>query len=314
MEHTKQPQHAAPAERETEPESMQAAPSVRREYRAYAYILAAAALWGMIGLWNRALMAGGFSPQTIVTVRNTGGLALLSAVFAVRDRSVFHVKREHLKYFFGTGVVSVLLFTLCYFSCQKLCSLAVASTLLYTAPAIVVVLSALLWKEPITKKKLIALVLTLTGCALVTGILTGGQSVTPAGILLGLGAGFFYALYSIFGRYALRHYGSMTVTVWTFVFAGAGALFFIRPAELAAAARQPEMWLLSLGLVACSTVAPYLLYTAGLSRVESGKASIMASLEPVVASLLGTLVFQEPMSGLTAAGIACVLAGVFILR
>ena len=91
-------------------------------------------------------------------------------------------------------------------------------------------------------------------------------------------------------------------------------MFFIRPAELTAAAAVPGMWLTAVGLVAVSTVAPYLLYTAGLSKVESGKASIMASLEPVVASLVGVAVFQEPMSGLTAAGIVCVLAGVVILR
>lgn len=287
----------------------------RTDWRAYVCILSGAALWGMIGLWNRRLMAGGFSPWSIVLVRNTGGLALLAAIFGIRDRSVFHIKKEHLKYFFGTGVVSVLLFTVCYFSCQKICSLAVASILLYTAPSIVVILSAVLWREPITKKKLLALGLTLLGCACVCGVFTGDLSVTPAGILLGLGAGFFYALYSIFGRYALRAgYNAQATTVWTFVFAGAGALFFIRPAELAAAAAEPSMWLTAIGLVAVSTVAPYLLYTSGLSRVESGKASIMASLEPVVASLIGVLVFQEPMSGLTAVGIVCVLAGVVILR
>jgi drug/metabolite transporter (DMT)-like permease len=240
---------------------------------------------------------------------------LLAAIFGIRDRSVFRIKKEHLKYFFGTGVVSVLLFTVCYFSCQKICSLAVASILLYTAPSIVVILSAVLWRESITRKKLLALGLTLVGCACVCGVFAGNLSVTPAGILLGLGAGFFYALYSIFGRYALRAgYSAQTTTVWTFVFAGAGALFFIRPAELAAAAPEPSMWLTAAGLVAISTVAPYLLYTAGLSRVETGKASIMASLEPVVASLIGVLVFQEPMSGLTAVGIVCVLAGVVILR
>ncbi|MEA4994044.1 MAG: EamA family transporter [Oscillibacter sp.] len=285
------------------------------DWRAYACILAGAALWGMIGLWNRRLMSGGLSPWSIVLVRNTGGLALLSAIFAVRDRSVFRVKREHLKYFFGTGVVSVLLFTVCYFSCQKITSLAVASILLYTAPSIVVILSAILWKEPVTKKKLLALLLTLLGCALVCGIFAGNLTVTPAGILLGLGAGFFYALYSIFGRYALRAgYDARTTTVWTFVFAGVGSLFFIRPAELAALSAAPSLWLGALGLVAVSTVAPYLLYTSGLARVESGKASIMASLEPVVASLVGVLVFQEPMSGLTLLGIVCVLAGVVILR
>jgi drug/metabolite transporter (DMT)-like permease len=281
---------------------------------AYACILAAAACWGAIGLWNRRLMAGGLSPLSIVVVRNFGGLLLLTLFFAVADRRVFRIEARHLKYFFGTGIVSVLLFTACYFSCQKICSLAVASILLYTAPAIVVLLSAALWKEPITKRKLAALLLTLAGCACVTGVFAGGLTVTPRGILLGLGAGFFYALYSIFGRYALSHYGPMTVTYWTFVFCGAGSLVFLRPSELAAGFSRPEMWLLAAGLVTVSTAAPYILYTKGLARVESGKASIMASLEPVVASLIGAAVFGESLSALTLAGIVCVLAGVYILR
>lgn len=282
--------------------------------RACAAILAAAALWGVIGIWNRRLMVAGLSPTSIVTVRNCGGMVLLGLVLAVRDRSVFRVRREHLKYFFGTGVVSVVLFTACYFSCQKLCSLAVASVLLYTAPSFVVLLSALLWRERVTGRKLAALGLTLVGCALVCGLFSGQVTVTAAGVLLGLGAGFFYALYSIFGRYALAHYDSMTVTMWTFLFAGPASLVLLRPSELAAAFSAPGTWLTAAGLVAVSTAAPYLLYTWGLARVESGRASILASLEPVVASLAGTLLFHEPLSAATLAGIACVLAGVSILR
>ena len=281
---------------------------------ACASILLSAALWGIIGLWNRRLMAGGFSPTDIVVVRNFGGMVLLAGIFAVKDRSVFRVKREHLKYFFGTGIVSVLLFTVCYFNCQKLCSLAVASILLYTAPSFVVILSAMLWKEPVTKKKLLALALTLVGCACVCGVFDGGLTVTFTGILLGLGAGFFYALYSVFGRYALAHYSSMTVTVWTFIFAGPASLVMLRPAEMRAVFTAPSAWLLAAGLVVFSTVAPYILYTRGLARVESGKASIMASLEPVVAALAGVLIFGEPMGLLTLLGILCVLAGVYILR
>ena len=281
---------------------------------AYASILAAAALWGIIGVWNRNLMAAGLSPIGIVVVRNFGGMLLLLAVFAVKDRSVFRMRREHVKYFFGTGIISVVLFTSCYFSCQKICSLAVASILLYTAPSFVVILSAILWKEPVTKKKLLALALTLVGCACVCGVFDGGLTVTFTGILLGLGAGFFYALYSVFGRYALAHYSSMTVTVWTFIFAGPASLVMLRPAEMRAVFTAPSAWLLAAGLVVFSTVAPYILYTRGLARVESGKASIMASLEPVVAALAGVLIFGEPMGLLTLLGILCVLAGVYILR
>jgi len=280
---------------------------------ACASILAAAALWGLIGLWNRRLMAAGLSPASIVVVRNFGGMALLGGLFALRDRSVFRVERRHLKYFFGTGVVSVVLFTVCYFSCQQICSLAVASILLYTAPSFVVVLSAILWKEPITKKKAAALALALAGCAMVCGVFAGGLTVTVPGVLLGLGAGFFYALYSIFGRYALAHYSSMTVTVWTFLFAGPASLALLRPSELTAFS-EPAVFLTAVCLVLFSTVAPYILYTRGLSRVEPGRASIMASLEPVVAALTGVLVFGEPMSGFALAGIVCVLAGVYMLR
>ena len=281
---------------------------------AYASILAAAALWGMIGLWNRNLMAGGFTPTDIVVVRNFGGMLLLALVFAVRDRSVFRVRREHLKYFFGTGVISVLLFTVCYFSCQRICSLAAASILLYTAPSFVVVLSAVLWHEPVTRRKLLALALTLAGCALVCGVFAGDLTVTAGGVLLGLGSGFFYALYSVFGRYALAHYGPMTVTVWTFLFAGPASLVLLRPGRMAAALGPPRQWLLSLGLVVFSTAAPYLLYTRGLSKVESGRASIVASLEPVAATMMGALAFGEAIGPVTLAGILCVLAGVYILR
>ena len=282
---------------------------------AMAAILAAAALWGVIGLWNRRLMAAGLSPLSIVVVRNLGGCALLVLFFAFRDRSVFRVERRHLKYFFGTGVVSVVFFTVCYFSCQKLCSLAVASILLYTAPSFVVLLSALLWKEPVSKKKLLALFLTLAGCACVCGVFSGGLSVTVSGILLGLGSGFFYALYSIFGRYALAHYPPLTVTVWTFLFAGPASLVLLRPAELGAAfGGNSGAWGTALALAVFSTAAPYILYTWGLARTEPGRASILASLEPVVASLTGVLAFGEPMGPLTALGILCVLAGVYILR
>ena len=63
-----------------------------------------------------------------------------------------------------------------------------------------------------------------------------------------------------------------------------------------------------------STVTPYILYTKGLANVESGKASIMASIEPVIASLVGTLVFGEPFGLAALLGLACILACVYILR
>ena len=98
-----------------------------------------------------------------MAVRNIGGLLVLTAVLLVMDRKALGVQPRHLPWFFGTGVVSILFFTLCYFRCQQIASLAVAAILLYTAPAFVVILSAILWRDRLTGKKLLALVLAFLG-------------------------------------------------------------------------------------------------------------------------------------------------------
>ncbi|MBE6972415.1 MAG: EamA family transporter [Ruminococcaceae bacterium] len=278
-----------------------------------AMVLAGASLWGLIGLFNRTLMAAGLTPESIVLVRNLGGLILLGLVLGLWKRDVFRIQPKHLIYFFGTGIISVLLFTWCYFSCQQECSLAVAAILLYTSPAFVVLLSALLWRDRLTGRKLLALGLTFFGCVCVTGVYSGGMTITLRGFLLGLGAGFFYALYSIFGRYALAHYEPYTVTFYTFAFAGIGSLVFLRPAQLAVLGGA-SIALTALGLSVVCTVLPYLFYTAGLARMDSGKAAIIASVEPVVAALVGIIVFHESMSPATGLGVVFILAAVLLLR
>ena len=277
-------------------------------------VLLGASLWGLIGLFNRHLTAGGFSAQSIVAVRNIGGLLVLTAVLLVMDRKALRIQPRHLPWFFGTGVVSILFFTLCYFRCQQIASLAVAAILLYTAPAFVVILSAILWRDRLTGKKLLALVLAFLGCAFVSGILEGGLQLTPAALALGVASGFFYGLYSIFARFALQHYQPLTVTYYTFVFAALGSLFFLRPDEIGPALHSSSMVLYILGLVVIATVLPYIFYTRGLAGVDSGRASILASVEPVVAALVGVIAFGEPLGWGVALGLVCMLLTVYLLR
>lgn len=74
-------------------------------------VLAGASLWGLIGLFNRVLLGAGLGPESIVLVRNLGGLVVLALVLAVWKREAFRVQVKHLGWFFGTGVVSVVFFT-----------------------------------------------------------------------------------------------------------------------------------------------------------------------------------------------------------
>ncbi|MEG2001136.1 MAG: EamA family transporter [Evtepia sp.] len=285
-----------------------------KKYKPYLFVLSAAFCWGVIGIFTRNLGALGISAQTTCFFRNMGTLIILGIVFCFMDRSLFRIKLKHLPFFFGTGVLSVLFFSLCYFNCQAISSLAIASILLYTAPTFVVIFSTILFRDRITKYKILALVITFLGCSFVSGIWSGELSLTPQILLFGLGSGFFYSLYSIFARYALLHYRPFTVTFYTFLFAGIGSLFLDNPITMAKSFANPTAFLLGLGILIISTIAPYLLYTLGLAEMNSGKASILASIEPVVAAFVGILVFGESLTSGVILGLFCILTSVFLLQ
>lgn len=261
-------------------------------------VLLAGSLWGTMGIFVRVLSGAGYSSMEIVAVRVLVTLVSLGLFLLLRNPKKLRIKWKDLWCFFGTGIFSIVFFSFCYFTTIQITSLSVACILLYTAPAFVMVLSLFLFHEKITLKKVAALVLAFLGCVLVTG-LGGGVSLSWQGLLLGLGSGFGYALYSIFGRYALnRGYDSSTVTFYTFLFATVGSLFFVDfPGVVARTAARPEMliWFIAVGLI--TGTAAYLLYTFGLSKMESSKASILATMEPVVATLVGFFVFHESPYG-----------------
>ncbi len=278
---------------------------------AYWFIAAAAALWGIIGLFVKGLTAYGFSPLQIVAVRVAISAVGLVAYTATRDRGALAVRLADGGLFVGTGIFSVLFFNWCYFTAIGTTSVAVAAVLLYTAPAIVAVLSRVVFGEALTGRKGAAVAVTFVGCAFVVGVLPGlAGTVSPLGLLTGLGAGVGYALYSIFGKLALRRYRALTVTIYTFVFAAAASLPFSGLWEERALFAAWQVWAYVAGLGLFSTVLAYLLYTVGLAYVEPGRAAVTATLEPLVAAAMGAAVFGETLTGWQLAGMAMVIAAV----
>lgn len=116
--------------------------------------------------------------------------------------------------------------------------------------------------------------LTFAGCVLVTGLFPlGQQRVSPSTILLGLGAGFGYALYSILGKFALAKYSPSTVTFYTFLFAAVFSLPLSGLHRHLALLLDWRAAIGGLGIGAVCCILPYLLYTSGLKYVEAGRAA-----------------------------------------
>ena len=277
----------------------------------YLYVFAAGCFWGIISLFLKPLLNLGFSQIQTVTYRCLIAAFILGIVMCVKDKKLFKIKLRDLWCFLGTGLLSLMFFTLAYFYSMTYNGVCVAVILLYTSPVFVMLFSLLLFKEKITSKKIIALVLTIAGCVLVSGI-AGGQSIGLKGFILGICSGIGYALYSIFSRYALqRNYNSMTISFYTFLFCGLGCLPFADSGSMIVKL-TPQSILLFLGLGFICCVLPYLCYTKGLQYVENSKASIIVAVEPVIASFIGILVYHEEITVLKIIGVLLVLSAVVI--
>lgn len=279
-------------------------------------VLLSGALWGIIGLFVRALDGVGLDSMQIVFVRSFFSMAVLFFGLLILKRERLKIKWKDIWCFLGTGGFSITFFNFCYFFTITETSLSVASVLLYTAPVFVAVMSSFLFGEKMTSKHIVCLLLALLGCVLVTEVLFDMPTLSPLGILVGFGAGFGYALYSIFGRYALdRGYQSITITFWTFLVSSVVLLPFVRPMQLFNGMTDVDFpWGAVALLVILSTVLPYLLYTYGLSGMEGGRASVLATVEPVVATMVGMLVYHEKMTVWSILGMLLVLSAVLWLN
>ena len=279
-------------------------------------VLIAGIMWGVIGLFVRSLVSYGFSSMCIVFIRSISGTLLMGLFLLLYNRKLLKIRLKDIWCFLGTGVVSLTFFNICYFTTINMTSLSVAAILLYTAPSMVMLMSLILFKEKMTKRKVISVILAFVGCVLVTGVLSDSSTISGIGILVGLGSGLGYALYSIFARYALdKGYHSFTVTFYTLMFSAIASVEFCEWDKCRTAiSAKPALiaFFLLFGLI--STMLPYIFYTLGLNGMEAGKASIIASIEPVTATVLGIVVFHESMSLMGILGAVIVIISIVIVN
>ncbi len=279
-------------------------------------IFISACLWGIMGIYVRNLNANNINSMQVVCLRSILTVLILTPALFFYNKNLLKIKIKDIWCFLGTGIASVVCFTYFYFTTMTLASLSFAAVMMYTAPFMLVFISAILFKEKITVKKIIACIVAFAGCALVAGIFEGNTNVTTAGIFTGVASGFFYALYTVFSRYALdRGYNSITITEYTFVFASVGSLPFINIGQTAVAIfNKPSIILVVAIMAVFSTILPYLFYTLGLQSVENGVALIIATIEPVVATVIGIVMFNEKITLFAIIGIILVLSSVGILN
>lgn len=283
--------------------------------RGYALVLLAASLWATIGVIYNFLGRFGLPPLAMAGLRAAlGGLFLFAGLLILRP-AWLRVSRRALLLIVLYGVVGIAFFYAAYIQAILAVGVGVAAVLLYTAPAWVAVIAWRFLGESLTRTHLLALLLTLLGSALVAQLYQPGVlRLNAVGILWGLLSGLTYGLWSVFNKIGVRHTNPWTLQCYGMLL-GAALLFAIQPlAPVWAGATQPgaAVWLVIMALG--PTIGASVAYAAGVRHVPVSVASIIATLEPVLAALSAYVVLGETMNAGQIAGGLLILVAVWLLR
>ncbi len=282
----------------------------------YLMIFLAASIWGSLGVLGKIAYQEGFAPLELMIYRSILASLVLAIILLIYKPGLYIIDIRDIPFFLVYGTLSVGIFYLLYFSSLLYLKVGVASALLYTAPFFVVIMSRIIFKEPISFLKIFALISTITGVILLGKVfpLDNLNILMFKGLMYGLGSGFTYALYTIFGKKALTKYSPATLIFYTLISGSLTlVLFLILKREPLNFLLTPKAILSVVLLSLITTLLAYYLYVEGLKRVEAGRASILSTIEPVVAWGLGFIFLGEQLTLLEGFGLFMILIGASIV-
>ncbi len=273
-------------------------------------------LWGTIGLFVRLMELQGSSSSYTSFLRLVFGFLLLAILtFALDGPKAFRIGPRTLVSCILLGVVCQGIFNILYSTSISMNGMSVGSVLLYTAPVFTAIASRLLFGEKLDHLKRIALLVNVAGCILTaTGGEFGAAAVDPAGLLIGIGSGFTYAMTAVFGKIAMREEASPFAVAAYNLFFGCAFIALVRsPWKSVESPLGVRLLLLGLLFGLIATALAYALYFSGLTKVsQTSKVPVAASVELVVAAVIGFTVFDESINMIRIIGILLVLFSILM--
>ncbi len=286
------------------------------ELKSFIKIFITGCLWGTIGLFVKLMEEQGSSSSYTSFLRLLFGATVLAVMTLAFDGAkAFRIGRKTLVSCILLGIVCQGIFNILYSTSISMNGMSVGSVLLYTAPIFTSITAMLLFKERLDLLKWLALVANVAGCSLTA---TGGDfsaaSLAPLGLLVGVGAGFTYAMTAVIGRIAMEEEASPFAIATYNLFFGCLFIALVRRPWMTVEAPFGARLLLYgflFGLIA--TALAYGIYFSGLSKItETSKVPVVASIELVVATVIGVFAFSESMTGIKVVGIILVLVSILL--
>ena len=272
--------------------------------------------WGTMGLLGKIIYSTtNIGPISLALYRLFFAIPIFAALTIINGYDVSLTRRE-VVLFAAFGFCGLTVFEALYFTSFAYTTVQHAAALLYTAPAFVALLSWFILKEHLTRRKLVAVVLSVLGAFLVMGIVRGESlfaSKTQIGDWLALGSGLAYSSWYIFGKILGKNREPAVTSLIALSF---GALFLLPLTAGLEGIRVPNS-LLAWGLLALVGLIPstlaYLFYLGGLKLIDATKASVFAIVEPLSAAVLAFVFFHEILSYDSLLGFILIISSILLV-
>ena len=272
-------------------------------------------LWGTIGVFVKGLASLGADGALIGFLRMFFAFVVILAVSLIKHgRKIILRDKTALFWCIILGLLCNGLFNVFYTSSIRINGIGIASVLLYTAPVFTAVASGIIFREKFSPVKISALAVNIVGCILtVTGGNLSVNNADIAGILAGVGSGFCYGMAAVIGRLAGEKTDALTVSVYSYLAAWIFILVFMRP-DISAAVNDARIAGLGFLYGLVPTALAYVVYYDALKSInDTSKVPVIASVEPVTAVLIGTIIYNEEIGAANLAGVAVVMISIIIM-
>ena len=284
---------------------------MQSKLRGYLCGIGAAVCYGTNPLGALYLYEDGINANSVLFYRFALAVVMLGMLMAARRKSL-KVSRRELSLLCALGVVFstssiTLYFSFCFMDA------GIASTLLFVYPVMVAVIMALLFKERLPAVSVFAIMLALSGIAMLYHG-DGGATLSTRGVMLVMFSSLSYAVYIVVVNKSPLRMSSMKLTFYVLFF---GMLTVLTNSFITGLHIQmlttPRMWSCAFMLALLPTVFSLVLMTISVHETGSTPTAVMGALEPLTAVVIGVAVFGEQLTPRLAAGIVLILTAVIMI-
>ena len=294
---------------------MNVSPTVLAPRWGYLFATLAAVLWGVSGSAAKYLFIHGVTPYQLVQLRLTIAAIGLLLYLLLRRPALLRIDWRDIPYFAVFGCIGMAGVQFTYLFAISKINVAAAILLQYLAPAFIALHALLFFRDRLNPITLMALAGAFTGCYLVVGAYDLNiVALNRWGIVSGLLSAVGFAWYSIQGEYGMRRYSPWTVIFYAMFFGALTWNIFLEPLESFMHARSAALWGWILYIGVLGTLVPFGLFLESVNLIRATRASITATLEPIMAGVLSYCFLQETMAAWQLAGAGLVVLSIVALQ